>query len=176
MANDFLKQQYILTDFTVFVDGKGKIGTCPGFQPPNVKLQTEEFRGGGMDVTVEIPFGIEKMEFEFDLHTWDQQIFQSMGYGAGSLSCPISFKGYLVTPEKTDGSVEIKTKSLIKEIKPSKIQVGKKTELTVHCVAHTYQHFINGRETEYVSAFDKVYKIMGVDQLESARNLLDFGL
>lgn len=174
MASDYLREQHILTDFVVFIKGKGKIGSCPGFQPPNIKLQTEEFRGGGMDMTVEIPFGIEKMEFEFDLHTWDAEIFQSMGYGPGEMDCPIEFKGYTKTPNQGEGSIWILTKSLIKEIKPSKVQVGKKTELTVNCVAHQYTHLINGVEKEYVSAFDKVYRVNGVDKTKNARNILDF--
>src|SRR5438874_1000578 len=94
----YLKDNFILTDFTVWINGVGKIGESPGFQPPNIQLQVEEFRGGGMDVTVELPFGIEKLEFEFDLHTWDASVFQSMGYGPGALDCPINFQGYLKTP------------------------------------------------------------------------------
>lgn len=172
MSQTYLRDSFILTDFTVWINNVGKIGESPGFQPPNIKLQVEEFRGGGMDVTVEIPFGIEKIEFEFDLHTWDADVFQSMGYGPGELDCPINFQGYLKSPYKADGKVLIKTKSLIKEIKPSKVQTGKKTELTVNCVAHQYEHYINDKEIEFVSAFDKVYRIGGTDKNTAARAAL----
>jgi P2 family phage contractile tail tube protein len=171
-ANSYLRQNYILQDFTVWINGRGLLGESPGFQPPNVKLQVEEFRGGGMDGTVEIPFGIEKLEFDFDLHTWDPAIFSSMGYGAGSLDVPILFKGHLITPYQATGSVLIKTKSLIKEIKPSKVQSGKKTELTVTCIAHVYEHLINNNEVEYVSVFDKHYRVGGKDLMKSARTSL----
>jgi len=176
MASTYLRDSYILTDFTVWINGKGKIGESPGFQPPNIKLQVEDFRGGGMDGTVEIPFGIEKIEFDFELHTWDAEIFQNMGYGPGELDCPIEFKGYLKTPFMNEGSVKIKTLSLIKQIQPAKVAVGKKTDLTVHCVAHTYGHYVNDKEIEYVSVFDKEYRINGVSKTKQARQYLGMTL
>lgn len=169
----YLKDAFILTDFTVWINNVGKIGESPGFQPPSIKLQTEEFRGGGMDVTVEIPFGIEKIEFEFELHTWDPEVFRNMGWGPGELDCPINFQGYLKTAGKGgSGTVLIKTKSLIKEMKASKVQVGKKTELTVSCVANHYEHYINGEEIEFVDAFEKIYRIGGTDKNAAAKAAL----
>ena len=48
-----------------------------------------------MDGTVEMPMGIEKIEFDFELHTWDEQVWTQLGYGPGSLDVPIFFRGYL---------------------------------------------------------------------------------
>jgi len=88
-----LRDSNIFQDFTVWIRDIGKIGECPNFQPPEINIHTEEFRGGGMDGTVEIPMGVEKIEFDFSLHTWDEQVWQNLGYGPGSIDVPIWFRG-----------------------------------------------------------------------------------
>jgi hypothetical protein len=69
-----LRDSNIFQDFTVWINDVGKIGEA---RVPAARDQhpVEEFRGGGMDGTVEIPMGIEKIEFDFELHTWDAQVW-----------------------------------------------------------------------------------------------------
>ncbi len=90
--------------------------------------------------TVEVPMGVEKIDFDFELHTWNENVFAEMGFGANAMSVPIMFRGHMITPNGGSTGVYINTLSLIKEIKPAKVQPGKKTELTVSCSAHYYQH------------------------------------
>lgn len=174
MATTNLRDSNIFMDFTVWINNVGKIGAAPGFQPPEIKMQTEEFRGGGMDGTVEIPLGVEKLEFDFEMHTWDPDIFNNLGYGPNALDCPISFRGYLLTPAGVEKGVLIRTSSLIKEIKPSKIQAGKKAELTISCVANVYEHKIDNKIVNAISVFDKILIINGVDKNVRARQILGF--
>jgi P2 family phage contractile tail tube protein len=172
MAN--LRDANILAEFTVWIAGVGKIGESPGFQLPEIKIQTEEFRGGGMDGTVEIPMGVEKIDFDFDLHTYDTQVFTELGYGPNSMNVPISFRGYLITPEGGEKSLIVNTLSLIKEIKPAKVSPGKKSELTVTCSANYYQHKVDNKVLNEISVFDKIMIINGVDVNKRARQILGF--
>jgi len=169
-----LRDGNIFQDFTVWIRGKGKIGAAPGFQPPEINIQTEDFRGGGMDGTVEIPFGIEKIEFDFDLHTWDEDIFAEAGYGAGAIDVPLMFRGYVLTANGAHKGVVIDTLCLVKSIKPSKIEAGSKAELNVSCVAHSYLHKVNDKVIHRISVFDKVFEINGVDKSADARRILGF--
>lgn len=171
MAN--MRDANIMKDFTVWIDGSGKIGEAPGFQPPDIQIQTETFRGGGMDGEVDIPMGIEKIEFDFDLHTWDQEVWNYLGYGPGSLDTPIVFRGYLQTPAGAEKAVLIETRSLIKSIKTSKVEPGKKVEMTVSCNARYYKHQVNGVLVNEIDLFDKVVFINGVDVQAGARDILD---
>lgn len=196
MASSNLRDGNVLQDFSVWINGEGKLGTCPNFQTPELKIQTEEFRGGGMDGTVEMPFGIEKIEFDFEMHTWDPQIFKLLGYGPGSLDVPVNFRGYIMTP--ADGSnfvggdaqgpafnpmqrpgtntsemgVLIETRSLIKEIKAGKSEPGKKTSITVSLVANYYKHTIGNETVTEIDVFNKITKIGGVDRSAAARRFL----
>lgn len=164
----------IFQDFTVWIDDVGKIGEAPGFQPPEINIATEEFRGGGMDGTVEIPFGVEKIEFDFQLHTWDEQIWTKLGYGPGSIDVPITFRGYLLSPGGVEKGVIIETRSLIKSIKPGKVEAGKKVDMSISAVAHYYKHQINGNTVTEIDVFNKITVIGGEDKSSQARRILGF--
>jgi hypothetical protein len=86
-ANNNLRDSNIFQDFTVWINDVGKIGECPELPAARDQHPDEEFRGGGMDGTVEIPMGIEKIEFDFELHTWDQAIWTDLGYGPARSMC-----------------------------------------------------------------------------------------
>ena len=169
-----LRDANIFQDFTVWIKSVGKIGESPGFQPPELKIKTEEFRGGGMDGVADMPMGLEKIEFDFDLHTWDADVFTTLGFGPGAMDVPIMFRGYLLSPSGQEKGVVISTLSLIKSIKPNKVEPGKKAELSVSCTAHWYQHSVDGQQIHFVSVFDKITKIGGVDKSTRARQILGF--
>jgi P2 family phage contractile tail tube protein len=169
-----LRDSNIFQDFTVWINDVGKIGEAPNFQPPEINIAVEEFRGGGMDGTVEIPFGVEKIEFDFNLHTWDEQVWDNLGYGPGSIDVPITFRGYLLTAGGAEKGVIIDTRCLIKSIKPSKVESGKKADLSVHVAANYYRHDINGRTVTEIDVFNKVTIIGGTDKSANARRILGF--
>src|SRR6266478_1248102 len=169
-----LRDSNIFQDFTVWINDIGKIGEAPNFQPPEINIQTEEFRGGGMDGTAEIPMGIEKLEFDFNLHTWDEQIWSILGYGPGSLDVPITFRGYLLTAAGNEKGVVIETHCLIKSVKPSKVEAGKKADLSVHVCANYYRHEIDGRTVTEIDVFNKITIIGGNDKSANARRILGF--
>ena len=172
MAN--LRDSNIFQDFTVWIRDVGKIGECPNFQPPEINIQTEEFRGGGMDGTAEIPMGIEKIEFDFSLHTWDEQVWQNLGYGPGSLDVPVTFRGYLLTASGAEKGLIIETHSLIKSIKPSKVEAGKKVDMTISLCANYLKHSIDGVTVTEIDVFNKITIIGGVDKSANARRILGF--
>jgi hypothetical protein len=174
MANTNLRDSDILRDFTVWIKGNGKMGTCPSFQLPEIKIQTEDFRGGGMDMAVEIPMGVEKIEFDFDMHVWDPEIFQNLGYDVGAMDVPLMFRGYMLSPNGAQKSVMIATQSLIKAIKPGKVEPGKKTEISVSVSANRYVHKIDTKIVNSFDAFNKVMIINGQDKSSEARRILGF--
>ncbi|WP_316200890.1 MULTISPECIES: phage major tail tube protein [unclassified Bradyrhizobium] len=174
MANNNLRDSNILQDFTVWIQDIGKIGESPEFQPPEINIEVEQFRGGGMDGTVEIPMGIEKIEFDFQLHTWDEQIWQNLGYGPGSLDVPVTFRGYMLSAAGAEKGVIIETRSLIKSIKPGKATPGKKVEMTVNLCANYYAHYIDNSLVTEIDVFNKITNIGGVDKTANARQILGF--
>lgn len=170
MAN--LRDAVIFQDFTVWIKDIGKIGVCPSFQPPDIQIQVEEFRGGGMDGAVEIPMGIEKIEFEFDMHTWDTDIWANLGYGPGSMDVPVNFYGYTLTPNGTEGQVFIQTRALLKSIKTNKIDSGKKADISVSLAANYYKHSVGNEEVCEIDLFAGIVRFGGVDKNVQKRQFL----
>jgi P2 family phage contractile tail tube protein len=170
-----LRDSNIFQDFTVWVRDIGKIGECPNFQPPEINLQVEEFRGGGMDAPVEIPMGLEKIEFDFELHTWDEQVWTQIGYGVNSMDVPVYFRGYQISASGAERGVLIATRSLIKSIKPSKVEPGKKASLSVHLSCNYYRHEVEGRVLTEIDIFNRLTIIDGVDRSARARDILGYG-
>lgn len=169
-----MRDSFVFTDFTVWVDGKGKFGTVNSFTPPKLELATEDFRGGGMDASVAVPFGINALDFDFRMHVWDEHLFGLLGFGPGQMNIPIVFRGYQVTPEGSERPVLIRTRSLIKSIDGDTIEPGKKTELSISCNANYYRHTVDGVVVNEVDVFAKVAIIGGVDRSANARRLLGF--
>lgn len=64
----------IRKNLNLFVDGRGYAGQIEEFNAPKLALTTEEFRGGGMQGPVEITMGMEKMETDFSLISYDADV------------------------------------------------------------------------------------------------------
>lgn len=172
MAN--LRDAFIFQDFTVWINGIGKIGQAPQFQPPPITITTQDFRGGGMDGVVEIPTGFDKLDFSFELFTWDVDIFENIGFGPGSMDVPVTFRGYLITPGGAEKGVIIDTKSLIKSVTSSAVTPGDKVTLTVNLSANKYTHEVDGQVINQIDVYNKVFIVDGVDRSANARNILGF--
>lgn len=171
-----LRDGLILQDFTVFIQGVGKIGICPSFTPPEINVQVEEFRGGGMDGVVEVPLGLEKIELDFDLHTWDADTFSHLGFGVGRQDVELMFRGYVFTPTGTEESVYISLRGFVRNIKAGQIEPGKKAEHTISFSAHYYLHEVAGAPVIEIDLYNKVYRMSGQDIQAAARATLGFGL
>ena len=56
-----------LTNFNLFVDGKGYVGLATEVNLPKLKRKTEEHRAGGMDGPIKMGLGMEMLEAGFTL-------------------------------------------------------------------------------------------------------------
>jgi len=68
----------------------------------------------------------------------------------------------------------VETHCLIKSIKPSKVEAGKKADLSVHVNANYYRHEIDGRTVTEIDVFNKITIIGGNDKSANARRILGF--
>lgn len=179
-----LRDKAIFRDFTVWIAPLGqaegpsrltsKIGECPTFQPPEINLMVEEYRGGGMDGSVDIPHGVEKIEFSFDVHTWESDVWERIGYGFGAQATWIEFRGYMMSPDSTEHGVRIQTRSLVRAVRPSSIDAGGKSTTTVDLTAHYYHQIIDNDSILEIDIYSKIFKVRGVDRSAGARQILGF--
>lgn len=175
MATSYnLRDSRILRDFSVWVKGVGKIGMCPTLTLPDISIQTAEFRGGGMDGTLDIPMGLAKMEMSFALFTWDEDVWTNLGYGVGAMDVQFQFLGTTMTPAGTEDQVSIEVTGLIRDIKTDPIVPGQKVNMTTTVACRTYRHTIASRVVTDIDVFNKVFLIDGTDKSATARQNLGF--
>jgi hypothetical protein len=74
----------ILKYLNLIVDGRGYAGKIEEYNPPDLTLATEEFRGGGMDVPIDIDMGLEKLTCSFVLTSYTADVLALWGVKIGA--------------------------------------------------------------------------------------------
>jgi hypothetical protein len=169
-----LRDSLILRDWTVSINGIGKIGMCPSVTIPEFNLEMEDYRGGGMFGTVEIPMGVEKMDFSFDLFTWDADIWLNIGYGAGSQSVPFLFLGNAFTQTGVQTSVSVGMNGTLKSIKTDAAVPGKQVKHACQVAINTFKHIIAGVTVMDVDIYGNKFLVNGTDIMQTSRNNTGF--
>ncbi|MBE0529546.1 MAG: phage major tail tube protein [Rhodospirillales bacterium] len=155
-----------LKNFTVFVDGVGYAGRIEEGAPPKTTLDTQEFAGGGMAGTVDIPMGtVAKMEFEFTLAEMNPDVIGKLGQA----DVPITFRGAQGTENE---AVIIETRSLIREPDLGTWKRGDKNTLKIAATASYYKLSIAGSDVIEVDVEAMKFVVRGVDQLAAVRTAL----
>ena len=163
----------ILRNFLIHVDGEGKLGTGDTCKLPELVLKMEEFRGGGMDIPVEIDLGMEKLEAEFTLNNVDPQIYKLFGLKPG-VNKAYTIRGHLAGENGTTKAVVVNMRARIKKISSDNWEAGTKVRSTVSLAVDYLKIKHGGDKLVEIDPMNGVRMINGVDQLQRQRN--DLGL
>ena len=68
-----------IKNYVGFLDGTSYMGRTVEGKLPELKLKTSEYRGGGMDGSLDVPMGQEKMEAEVTFAEWNPEVFRAWG-------------------------------------------------------------------------------------------------
>ena len=174
MSASNLRDALILRDFTVSINSIGKIGMCPSVTIPEFNLEMEDYRGGGMFGTVEIPMGVEKLDYSFDLFTWDADLWKNIGYGVNSLNVPFVFMGNAFTQIGTQTTVSVAVTGTLKSIKTDAIVPGKQVKMACMVAVNNFTHTIDGEVVTDIDVFANRFLIDGTDIMQTSRNNTGF--
>ena len=161
----------ILRYFAVYFNRVGYMGEASELKVPDFKLKMEEFRGGGMDIPREVDLGMEKMEAEFKLFSYDINVFRRFGQLGSQQSTPLTFRGHFQGEgnnpvfEKIQYNMDVR----IKDISHDAWKPGSKSEITVKLAVDFFEHYINDNRVTLIDPMNFQRVINGVDQLNEAR-------
>ena len=158
----------VLRNFTMFADGWGKMGNVEELTLPKLTLKTEEYRGGGMDVPVEIDLGLEKMEAEFTLTSFDDQVLSLFGLGPGN-DRQFTFRGSLASEDGVKRGVVVRMFGLLSEIDPGNWKTGEKSELKGKIAVKVYKLHVGDRLIHHIDALNGIRIVNGVDVMADVR-------
>lgn len=161
----------VLKNLNLFVDGKGFAGQLQEFNPPKLALVTEEFRGGGMDMPVELTMGMEKLECDFTLISYDRDVLSALGVAEGS-TLPLVVREALESFDGTVTPVVHTMRGKIKELDSGTHKPGEVAPLK-GTMALTYYKLTHGGATVIELDPENMVRIVnGTDVLSAIRSAL----
>lgn len=158
-------------NLNLFVDGRGYAGQVEEFNAPKLALITEEFRAGGMDAAIELTMGMEKLEADFSLISYDRDVLSKFGVAEGAF-VPFVARESLESFDGTVTPVIHTMRGKIREIDPGTSKAGDKPSLKV-AMALTYYKLQHGDTTVIeVDVENMVRVVNGNDSLAAIRAAL----
>ncbi|MDE1170934.1 MAG: phage major tail tube protein [Verrucomicrobium sp.] len=161
----------ILKNFSLFIDGKGYAGNIDELTLPPLTTKMEDFRAGGMDSSIAIEMGQEKMEFKFTLSAYEPAALALWGVGEGS-SVPLVARGAV---QNLDGTVEpviVTMRGTIRSIEPAAWQAGNKSSVPFTVDLRAYKYEQNGVVIHDIDVVNMIRLVNGVDALQSQRDAI----
>lgn len=166
----------VLRKFVLFIDGTDFRGDCDSFKLPTLSLQTEMYRGGGMDIPVEIDLGMsDALTFEVRLTSITAEALRHWGIVNRQRS--FTLRGSLVTRKGNDNEQAISRlkaqfRAKFKEADIDAFEPGGKTSVNLTGTGDYYRLEIDGKIVHEIDAINCIRKINGVDELANERSIL----
>lgn len=163
--------QDIRKNFNLFVDGKGYAGNTDEANMPELTLQTEEYRAGGMDAPIDITMGMEKLTADFTLNSHSKDVLSLFGIKQGTGT---SFTVYEAL-ESYDGTVTQVVHNLrgkIVKIAPGTSKAGEPPKTKYDLSLDYYKQTIGGTVVHEIDVINMVRIINGTDVLADIRSAL----
>ncbi len=158
-------------NLNLFVDGRGYAGQVEEFNAPKLALVTEEFRGGGMDAPVELTMGMEKLEADFSLISYDRDVLSKFGVREGAF-VPFVARESLESFDGTVTAVVHTMRGKIREIDPGTSKAGDKPSLKVTMSLVYYRLEHGNTPVIEIDVENMVRAINGNDALGPIRDAL----
>lgn len=161
-----------LKNFNLFGDGESWQGQIAELALPKLVRKMEEFRGAGMDGTVELDFGNEKIEFEWTPAGLVEQIFD--GFGSSTLdNNMLRFSGAYVRDDTDETvAVDVVVRGRHREIDMGTAKAGDNNDLKVTTTCSYYKLVINGSNIIEIDVPGYVFIVNGVDRLAEKRKAI----
>lgn len=161
-------QREILKNFNLFIDGRGYAGVVEEYTPPVLAIKTEDFRAGGMDSSVAIDMGMEKLECSFTLINFDRTVLTLFGFLPG-LPTVCMVRGAIENDLGIITPVVHAMSGRIRSIDQGTWKAGDKPSLKVTMDLSRYGHTQGGLETTLIDIPNMIRIIGGVDKMLAVR-------
>ncbi|MBS3958298.1 MAG: phage major tail tube protein [Xanthomonadaceae bacterium] len=161
----------IRKNLNLFVDGRGYAGQVLEFTPPVLALQVEDFRAGGMDASIEIELGMEKLESSFVLSAYDRNVLGLWGVARGS-EVQFTLREAIESYDGTVKAVVHNLRGRLRKLDPGTSKPGEMANLTCEVALSFYKQTHDGRVVHEIDVINMVRVIDGVDRLAAQRAAL----
>lgn len=158
----------IRKNFNLFLDGFGFAGNVEEYNAPALTVQVEDFRAGGMDSSVALDMGMEKLEASFKLSKVAAEALRLWGVGAGQTFALI-VRGAL---EDLDGAVKAEVftqRGTIRSVEFDAVTPGAKAGITLTMDVREFAYDIDGVRVHDIDVLNMKRIVNGTDRLAAQR-------
>jgi P2 family phage contractile tail tube protein len=158
----------IRKNFNLFLDGFGYAGNVEEYTPPALTVQVEDFRAGGMDTSVALDMGQEKLEATFKLSQIAANALRLWGVGQGQ-TFSLVVRGAL---EDLDGAVKAEVftqRGTIRGIEWDSITPGEKAGVSLTMDIREFSYDLDGVRLHDIDVLNMKRVINGSDRLAAQR-------
>lgn len=160
-----------LRNFSLYVDGIGYAGRVSEANLPSLAIQTEEFRGGGMDAPAEIDMGMEALELSFTLAEYDPAVLRQFGL-LNQNAVRVAIRGALMANGESATAIVCNATGHFKEFDPGSFAAGEITEAEFTMGLRYYKLSVGGSVVHEIDVENMTRIINGTDQLASIRTAI----
>lgn len=158
----------VLKNLNLFVDGRGYAGQIDEYNAPDLAIQTEDYRGGGMDAPVALDMGMEALETSFALAAYDADVLALFGVAEGQ-TVPFTARGALESYDGTVKPVVHQMRGKITRMARGTWAPGQKAALTITMRLDYYSERVDGVTINEIDVLNMVRIVGGVDRLAAQR-------
>jgi len=158
----------VMRNVAAFVDGRNYAGQCNQVTLPELNIQTEEMRAGGMDAPIEMDMGMEAMRASLQFMTVPAEALKLLG----QRDVPLTLRGALTSYDGTVKGATAELRGRFVGNNPGDWQAGSQANFTATFAAHYYKLTIEGEEIYEIDIERMVRRINGEDQLADVRDRL----
>jgi hypothetical protein len=150
------------------------MGEVEELKLPVFEIQTEEYRGGGMDAAADLDLGMKKLDVNFKMFSTDAQIISVFGLAPGNL-VTLDFYGHLAS-ELTGSTTRVwcNTFVMLTKVDFGTWQPGKRNAMEIHGNVRRLKLMHGPRQMAYIDVLNGVRVINGVDLTAEQRANLGF--
>jgi len=161
-----------LKNFNLFNNGNNYLGLVSEITLPKLSRKVEEWRGGGMDTSVEVDVGGEIITLEWTAGGLLQSALAQFGATTAD-AVPLRFSGaYQRADDGTVDAVDVIVRGVHKEIDFGTAKPGDATAHKYTTTCSYYRLDINGTTVIEIDALAMVFSVNGVDRLAEQRRAL----
>jgi P2 family phage contractile tail tube protein len=160
--------QYVLRKFIIWADGFGKLGEGENCKLPSMEINSEEFRGGGMDTPIKVDLGTNALTLEFKLSSFDPQVYTLWGLYPGQEK-QYTMRGSLAHLDGSPFAAIAACRGNLHKVDSDNLEPAKKIMHTFTCELNYYKLTIGERLIYEIDVENGRRIVNGVDQLRTDR-------
>ena len=163
-----------IKNFNLFIEGGSYMGRAEETVLPKLTRKMEEYRGGGMNAPMEIDMGSEKLEAEFTLREFSEDVLLQYGV-VDSAGVALRFRAAAQRDDASGNTdaIEVVMRGRWRELDMGTVKSGDAANMKVAMAITYYKYIVNGETLIELDSLNMIEKVGENDRLAEQRKALD---